>query len=283
MAMDKIEAVKNVSELSNKSASLNPAQEADRLASNREHFQSLMSSSQPVSPTSFERVDHPAAIEEGPEQKLDKNPIFADENVSSQKSGSATDQQNKKKQSDDEEVEGVSATRSKKKTETSASLMDEMGKVHSTPTSHIEKVSPESIRAQTKEAIAQIDQAKAQLSQATEIKPSYQTLLQNRLTHIDDNLKIALSKVGIEQTSPPLPAKGTSPVHRFINMLTNTQSQLDRVGLTVTELSSKDSLSPAEMLTLQFKIGHTQQQIELFTNLLNKALESTKTIMNVQV
>jgi hypothetical protein len=39
----------------------------------------------------------------------------------------------------------------------------------------------------------------------------------------------------------------------------------------------------ADMLAMQIKVGYVQQEIEFFTSLLNKALESTKTIMNVQV
>lgn len=283
MAIDKIEAVKNLSEtLNNKSASMNPAQETDRLASNKEHFQSLMNTSQPVKPTSFERLDKSFAVEEVPEQKLEKNPIFADENVTSQKTGSATDQENKKKKHSDDEVEEVSATRSKKTSKDS--LMVEMGKSSPATATHLEKINPETIRTQAKETIAQIDQVKSQLSQAKEIKPSYQTLLQNRLTHIDDNLKIALSKVGVEQkTSAVGRVEGNSPVHRFIDMLTGTQSQLEKFQSTVGQLDPKQMMSPAELLTIQLKMNYIQQQVELFTNLLNKALESTKTIMNVQV
>jgi len=44
-----------------------------------------------------------------------------------------------------------------------------------------------------------------------------------------------------------------------------------------------NQLSPATMLLIQIKVGYIQQEIELFTSMLNKALESTKTIMNVQV
>jgi hypothetical protein len=37
------------------------------------------------------------------------------------------------------------------------------------------------------------------------------------------------------------------------------------------------------MLAMQVKVGFVQQEMEFFTGMLNKALESTKTLMNVQV
>lgn len=280
MVQDKIESVKNISEVSQKQAV-----EAAQEASNREHFQSLMNTTDPLNPNAFERVDQAANANE-PEQKLEKNPIFGDENVSSQKGGSATDQENKKRQqADDDEVEEVSATGSKKKGTQSQTLMDEMGKVHSSSASPLEKSNVESIRTQAKETIGQIDQVKTQLTKAPEIKPSYQTLLQHRLAHIDDHLKIALSKVGVEQQSlPPVEkTEGKGPLNRFLDMLTSSQDQLDRFQTALGQIDPKQSLSPAELITIQMKMNYVQQQVELFTNLLNKALESTKTIMNVQV
>ena len=75
------------------------------------------------------------------------------------------------------------------------------------------KLSPEAIKAQAKDVISQIDQVKTQLAQTqTEIKPSYQTLLRNRLSHIDDNLKIALNKAGVEYTPPPSQPNQVKPI-----------------------------------------------------------------------
>jgi len=148
------------------------------------------------------------------------------------------------------------------------------------------KSNPEAIKAQAKDVIAQLENVKTQLSQSqAEIKPSYQTVLRNRLTHIDDNLKIALNKAGIEYTPPPVASGGNSnnPVQKFLNFVTNSQQQLENLNVAVDGVGNNGQISPASMLAIQMKMGHIQQQIELFTSLLNKALESTKTIMNVQV
>ena len=134
--------------------------------------------------------------------------------------------------------------------------------------------------------IGQLENVKTQLKQAhSEIKPSYQTLLRNRLTHIDDNLKIALNKAGVEYTPPP-PTTGkdnANPIQKFIGFVTNSQHQLENLTGAVEQISATGQITPANMLAIQMKMGYIQQQIELFTSLLNKALESTKTIMNVQV
>ena len=164
--------------------------------------------------------------------------------------------------------------------------MDEVGKI-GTNVSKMAKLTPQALQAQAKDLISQIDKVKSQISQTqTDIKPSYQTLLRNRLGHIDDNLKIALQKAGIEYTPPPAVAETgkTNPVQRFVDLLTNSQRHLENLGSTIENLNLTGAqLSPANMLAIQMKMGYVQQQIELFTSLLNKALESTKTIMNVQV
>lgn len=280
MALDKLEAVKKVSETMSKQSS-NPIEE---MAPNKEHFQSLIDSSQPIKPTSFERIDTKAfSVEEV--QSAESKPVTAEENVSVQKGGTATDQEQKRRQPHAEEIEGVEATGSKK-SDASKSLMDEVGNLH-TNVAQMSKLSAEEIKAQTKGVISQLEQVKTQLSQAqTEIKPSYQTLLRNRLTHIDDNLKIALSKAGVEYTPPPAISKtgNLNPIQRFIHMVSNSQQQLENIHVTIDQLNlTGGQITPANMLAIQIKMGYIQQQIELFTSLLNKALESTKTIMNVQV
>ncbi len=281
MAADQVEAVKKVTETLSKQS--NPIEEMEHLSQNKEHFDSLMNSSQPIKANSFERIDTKAFVNEEV-QSIEKNPVFAEENVSAQKSGTATDQDRKQRQQGQtEEVEGIAATGSKKSTSKTNSLMDEVSKLNKN-ISNISNSSPEHIKTQAKNAIAQIENLKTQLSQANEIKPSYQTLLRNRLTHIDDNLKIALNKAGVEYTPPPVTQAGKdSPIHKFIGFLTNSQHQLENLNVVIDKVNNTGKITPANMLAIQMKMGYVQQQIELFTSLLNKALESTKTIMNVQV
>ncbi len=287
---EKIDAIKGVSETFEKTKPLSPMEGAneyvERVSPNKEHFQALLNTTKPNALGPDTTFVNPS----DETQDLSKNPIFSDENVSAQKSGTATDQEGKKRdqRQQNEEVEAVSATSSKKQaSSTSPSLMDEVKKLNAHEL-NVGKISPEDLKNQAKGIIAQLDQVKAKLSEPnTEIKPSYQPLLRNRLTHIDDNLNIALSKLGEEHRTTPVASvnntPSANPVERFIGLINNNQNQIESLMRLVGKLNEQEKIPAGMMLAIQIKVGYVQQQIELFTSLLNKALESTKTIMNVQV
>lgn len=125
-----------------------------------------------------------------------------------------------------------------------------------------------------------------------QIKPAYKHLLYNHLNHIDDSLRIALSKAKSEFSTarPPIAESGSvenkssNPAKNFLELLTNGEAQLEHLSsmLEQGQINGKE-LNPANMLAIQIKVGRVQQQLELFTSLLGKALESIKTVMNVQV
>lgn len=140
--------------------------------------------------------------------------------------------------------------------------------------------------AQTQMASQKIQAIKAELEKPDlDIKKPVRGLMRNKLTHIDESLKVALSKAGQEvpaADSGGLPS--ISPVGNFLDQLTGAQYQLDHLGdyLQSYEATGKE-LSAANLLAIQLKVNTIQQELEFFTNLLNKSLESTKTLMNVQV
>lgn len=148
-------------------------------------------------------------------------------------------------------------------------------------------VSHDKLIVQTKEAIARIDEIKHALeSPNVGIKTSAQQLLQNKLNHINESLKIALSRAGVEfnPTANPTHAAPVNPIERFLGFLTDGQRQLENLGSELTFMGKRgQELTPVNMLAVQVKVGQIQQELELFSSLLNKALESIKTIMNIQV
>lgn len=149
------------------------------------------------------------------------------------------------------------------------------------------RATPESLVAQAHDAIAKIDEIKSKLNTPTlELKGSVQNILRSKLSHIDENLKIALNKAGVEYQAPvnPTTAASQNPIERFLGFLTDGQSKLQSLAndVQVMHLNRKE-ISPASMLAIQIKVGFITQELEFFTAMLNKALESTKTIMNVQV
>jgi len=164
------------------------------------------------------------------------------------------------------------------------SLMDEVRNLNY-KVDHVSRASPTELAANAEKLIAQIEEAKSKLKTPNlELQDSVQNVLRSKLSHIDDHLKIALSKAGVEYNPPGKQAGIATPIERFLGFLTHAQSQLENLGDGVQSLTAmKGQLSPATMLAIQVKVGYVQQEVELFTSLLNKLLESTKTVMNVQV
>jgi hypothetical protein len=167
---------------------------------------------------------------------------------------------------------------------TEKTLFDEVRELNK-KINYATRSSPGELASQADDVVAQIDMLKNKLETPDlEIKSSVQTLLRNKLNHIDENLKIALDKAGIEYKPPEKPTSLAKPVDRFLGLLTHSQSQLETLAEDVRSMANMEKeLSPANMLLIQIKVSYIQQEIELFTSMLNKALESTKTIMNVQV
>lgn len=164
------------------------------------------------------------------------------------------------------------------------SLLDEVGKANKRLP--YDQYTSTDLIVQTKNAVQQIDELKQKLgTPELNIKNSVQHLLKNKLEGINDNLKIAFSKAGIEYVPAEQSERAIgNPLARFLDLLSNGQSQLQSLSKHVDGLAeSKKTINPADMLALQIKVGQIQQELEFFTALLNKSLESTKTLMNVQV
>ncbi len=148
-----------------------------------------------------------------------------------------------------------------------------------------QRSSPQALIAQAQDAVSKMEELKEKLRTPNlEIKSSVQEQLRNKLSHIDDNLKIALNRSGIEYTPPPTATAKASPIEKFLGYITDSQNKINTITDDINRFAGPGvQVSPATMLVMQMKVGIVQQEIELFTALLNKSLESTKTIMNVQV
>lgn len=168
---------------------------------------------------------------------------------------------------------------------TKSSLMDEVRNLNQR-VDRFSKVNPRDLVAQADEVVNQISTIKSKLATPQlDLKPATQTLLQNKLQHIDENLRVALSKAGVEYNpNDHLQNKAVNPIDRFLGFLTHGQDQLASLSTEISQMHlNNKEITPANMLRIQMKVGYISQEIEFFTAVLNKALESTKTIMNVQV
>jgi len=171
-----------------------------------------------------------------------------------------------------------------------ASPMEEAGKIggQTNPTS---RATADDIVQQSNSTVERIEGVKQTIaSSELTLKPSVEGLLSKKLHHIDSNIKVALQKAGAKEAD--LKAAGNdeqlvdgvmNPVHRFLGLLTDGQNKLENLSTIVGSVGPGEQLSPSSMLAIQIKVARVQHEIELFTSLLNKALEGTKTIMNVQV
>lgn len=104
------------------------------------------------------------------------------------------------------------------------------------------------------------------------------------LQHADRYLNQALKAVSGVEAKTAIDQTDRPPLMRFLNFLTEGEKRLDNLigGLQDFKTTHKE-LSPEMLLSVQIRLGFVQTELEFFTNVLNKSLESTKTIMNVQI
>jgi hypothetical protein len=148
------------------------------------------------------------------------------------------------------------------------------------------RVTPVELIAQTQEAINKMEEIKGTLKTPdAKVKDSLTPLLENKLTHVEENIQAAMSRTGSEYAPKVATAATGNPMMRFLGLLTDGQYKLQTLAMDIERMNTekKGDLNPGMMLLLQIKVGMITQELEFFSSLLNKALESTKTIMNVQV
>jgi Tfp pilus assembly protein PilN len=132
---------------------------------------------------------------------------------------------------------------------------------------------------QVKSGVERIQDLKVTLPDETVKKAA------TRLEHIDEGLRdVAKLSKGVELGSVKGIAEGKPPLARFLTYLTESDKKLNTFfdelgGMKIGE----QKLSPDVLMAVQIKLGFITQELEFFTSTLNKALESTKTVMNVQI
>jgi hypothetical protein len=173
------------------------------------------------------------------------------------------------------------------------SLMEVATKVTQQPTQVTP--TPKDLGAQASDLRRQIERPRAVLIAEMEKNPNVVenlpvyagdqvTAAAGHMEHIDRGLRdVSQLTTGVEIGSS-IPAKEKSPAVKFLNFLTESDKKL---GNFVDEVNSlklgEKRLSPETLFAIQIKLGFVQTELEFFTATLNKALESTKTIMNIQI
>ena len=163
------------------------------------------------------------------------------------------------------------------------SPIDEIGRIDGVQAAQRDDITPQSIAKSAdhaREAIAQIEMALSDPN--LELKGSVKQLLENKLEHINDNLRVAAERSGTEMGNLEIPER-VNPVNRFLGMLNYSQNGLANISTRLNSVAQTGDLPFTAMMAVQIKMNTITQEVEFFTSLLSKAIEGTKTIMNVQV
>jgi hypothetical protein len=128
-----------------------------------------------------------------------------------------------------------------------------------------------------------MDEIQSRPAVVENLKPSDIDSLSGHIEHVDRGLRdVSQLTTGVEIGS--LVPKEKSPAVKFLSFLTESDKKL---GNFVDELKGlkmgQQRLTPETLFAIQVKLGFIQTELEFFTATLNKALESTKTLMNVQI
>lgn len=136
------------------------------------------------------------------------------------------------------------------------------------------------------------------LANGSELRPSVRQLLDSKINTLNNQF----NTISTELKLPPLDEVSYNdnnfltslkigdgelikPVEKFFNFIVRGEKQLYTLESEIdAAFAGGDSIpNPGVMLKLQLKMTHVSQQLELFTSMLNKGLESSKTVFNTQI
>ena len=114
-------------------------------------------------------------------------------------------------------------------------------------------------------------------------KRSQSHLIRNKLTDANDYLRSATDKLGADSPEPRSSA-GMSMLGKLLAYVGTGQDQLNVIQQQLHKLSSSGaSVNGPDMLVLQIKLSQAQQEVEYSATLVNKMIDSLKTLFSVQL
>ena len=182
----------------------------------------------------------------------------------------------------------VEATSSLSDAPTPASLIAEISKVNKgLPITELIGNHPDQFNQQfnkyAEKIVAQMEVGKEYLqNRNTDIKPSVSYLLENKLHNSRTDIQSIYKTLKMEYADSQPERNLLKPVQKFFGYLVDGQTRMQQLKFEVNSIDKND-FSMSDMLNVQLKMAHISQELEFFTSLLNKTLESTKSLMNVQV
>ena len=151
---------------------------------------------------------------------------------------------------------------------------------------------PKALESQASDLRRQIERPRAVLiaevaenpAVVENLNPADVNALAGHLEHVDRGLRDASQLVTGVEAGSVVPSTEKSHAVRFLNYLTESDKKLGGIVDEIKGLQTgKQPLTPETIFAVQIKLGFVQNELEFFTATLNKALESTKTLMNIQI
>jgi hypothetical protein len=137
------------------------------------------------------------------------------------------------------------------------------------------------LQVNMEKASVQIDRINSKQSFTTSLPQSTGKLLLDKAKGIRRDIQSLHKATGTEIPNAQTDIS-THPIKKFFGYLTHGQTSLQELQQDLKKIDSK-SFSMGQMLGVQIKVLHIQQELDFFANVLNKSLESTKNLMNVQI
>lgn len=142
----------------------------------------------------------------------------------------------------------------------------------------------QSIQAQAKTAQDSLGAVAEKLNDKNlKLKRSQALLVRQKLTDAQTHIRAAGAKLGVEAPPFKSPA-GASGITKFLGWVNDGQEQLLAAQQQLSQLgASGKEINPADMLTIQVKMGLAQQEIEYTSTLLSKVIDAVKQTINIQL
>ncbi len=142
----------------------------------------------------------------------------------------------------------------------------------------------DSILAQANQAQDSLGTVEKQLNdQNLKLKRSQSHLVKQKLSDANSHIRAAGSKLGLQMQEGKLPS-GVSALGKFIAMVNDGQDQLLEVQEQLKKMSATGAnVNPADMLSVQVKMGLAQQEIQYTSTLLGKVIQSMVQLLNTQL
>ena len=121
------------------------------------------------------------------------------------------------------------------------------------------------------------------------LNQSEKHLLRSKLTNANQSIRGIAKKMGVEEENkenedPASSLNKNNPFSKFLNLLSDSQTQLAHAQSKIKELNANGiSMNPGDLLLIQVKLTKAQQELEFSSILMSTGVSDIKTLFNIQL